>query len=465
VINTNVEVYFCHKPCVHLSPNIIPNMLRSLVFTLTIFIILYSGNLIAKTALQFGPAPAWVISVNGNTETPNAREINDGYFLRLFEQEYNVTTQQTYQHTIREIISEAGIQSAANLSLNYNPSYEQITIHKVVVWRAGKPIDRLNKDAFKIVANEEDLSRFIYNGNYTAYMILDDIRVGDKIEYSYTLTGNNPIFENKFFTSLVLQGSDPIPQMHYCIITPENRKLNFKYFNDAKAPDIQNKGGNVIYEWNLQNLKGLEVSSNTPSWYIAYPYIQISEYNNWTEIAQWAHSINKPNDRLTGALDTRIKNIAGKYKDNKPGLLRAITEMVQTEIRYMGVEIGPYSHKANNPEKVYEQRYGDCKDKSLLLVSALLSVGIPAEMALVNTNSLQYITNRIPSPTAFNHAIVVAHINDKEVWIDPTMSYQGSNGADFYCPYYGTALVLGAGKTELTPIPESNNGIINYTEL
>jgi len=157
-------------------------------------------------------------------ETPNAREINDGYFLRLFEQEYNITTQQTYQHTIREIISVSGIQSAANLSLNYNPSYEQISIHKVIVWRNGKSLDRLNKENFKTVANEEDLSRFIYNGNFTAYLILDDIRLGDKIEYSYTLTGNNPIFENKFFTSLVLQGSDPIPQMHYCIILHENRK-------------------------------------------------------------------------------------------------------------------------------------------------------------------------------------------------------------------------------------------------
>jgi transglutaminase-like putative cysteine protease len=35
----------------------------------------------------------------------------------------------------------------------------------------------------------------------------------------------------------------------------------------------------------------------------------------------------------------------------------------------MGIEMGQYSHKANNPERVFKQRYGDCKDKSLLLVS------------------------------------------------------------------------------------------------
>jgi len=34
-------------------------MLRNLLFTLTIFIFLYSGDTIAKTALHFGPAPAW----------------------------------------------------------------------------------------------------------------------------------------------------------------------------------------------------------------------------------------------------------------------------------------------------------------------------------------------------------------------------------------------------------------------
>ncbi len=439
-------------------------MFYRLAIALSLLLLSLSELVLANVQLQFGPAPKWVKTVPINTQTPNSREINDGYFLRMFEQEYNVTTRQTYQHTIREIISEAGIQSAANLTLNFNPSYEQISIHEVTVWRDGKPMNRLDKAAFKIVANEEDLSRFIYNGNYTAYLILNDIRIGDKIEYSYTLTGDNPVFENKFFTSLVLQGSDPIAHMHYYIIVPASRKLNFKYYNEAQAPVQQVAGENVVYEWDLQNLKGLDVSDNIPSWYIAYPFIQISEFKDWTEVAQWGHGINKPTDKPGGALGTRIKEIAGKYKDNKPGLLRALTDMVQTEIRYMGVEIGPYSHKANNPEKVYEQRYGDCKDKSLLLVSALLSVGIPAEMALVSTSSEEHVTERIPSPSAFNHAIVVAHLDDKEIWIDPTMSYQGSTGADIYCPDYGNALVLGAGKTDLAPIPETNNGTLHYTE-
>ncbi|XHR98086.1 hypothetical protein ACFJIV_16335 [Mucilaginibacter sp. UC70_90] len=42
----------------------------------------------------------------------------------------------------------------------------------------------------------------------------------------------------------------------------------------------------------------------------------------------------------------------------------------------MGIEIGEYSHRANNPEKVFRQRYGDCKDKSLLLVSMLKAGGL-----------------------------------------------------------------------------------------
>ena len=50
---------------------------------------------------------------------------------------------------------------------------------------------------------------------------------------------------------------------------------------------------------------------------------------------------------------------------------RVAVNFVQNEIRYMGIETGKYSHKANSPEKVFKQRYGDCKDKSLLLASIL----------------------------------------------------------------------------------------------
>jgi hypothetical protein len=128
----------------------------------------------------------------------------------------------------------------------------------------------------------------------------------------------------------------------------------------------------------------------------------------------------------------------------------------------MGIEIGQYSHQANKPEKVFKQRYGDCKDKSLLLVSMLKANDIDAYMVLVNADRGAHITDYIPTYNAFNHAVVVATVNGKQVWIDATIDYQGGSGTDIYFPDYGKGLILKAGNTELTTIPPSKTGkIIN----
>ncbi len=60
----------------------------------------------------------------------------------------------------------------------------------------------------------------------------------------------------------------------------------------------------------------------------------------------------------------------------------------------------------------------------------------------------------------FDHAVVVATINGKQVWIDATISNQGGSGTDLYFPPYGKALVLKAGNNSLTDIPQTKSGKI-----
>jgi len=201
-----------------------------------------------------------------------------------------------------------------------------------------------------------------------------------------------------------------------------------------------------------------------PDWFEPFPYAQISEYKSWGDVADWSYKINMPNARLDGVLNTRLSQLISKYHKDTAELFRAIVSIVQNEVRYMGIELGTYSNKANDPCKVYNQRYGDCKDKSLLLVSMLQHVGIHAEMALVHSSFKEAIVNDLPFPSSFNHAIVVAHISGKDIWVDPTISFQGGSGTDLYFPYYGMALVLKPGTNSLTTIPEKQSGYIKYTE-
>ncbi|MBC9931747.1 DUF3857 domain-containing protein [Chitinophaga qingshengii] len=410
------------------------------------------------------PTPSWLVPCHPNLQQkPNAKHISDGFYLLLAETQYHAELKSDYHHYIRQIISEAGIQNGSEISVDYDPQYEKLTFHRLVVKRDGQEINRLPGAAFKVLQQEEELSRFIYSGTYTAYLILEDVRKGDQIEYSYSLTGSNPIFDQKVDEQYYQVATEPVVNYYRNIIARPERQLHFKPFNDAALPQQRNWNGFTVYEWNTIRLQENDNISNLPSWYNPFTRLQVSEYNNWQEIARWAQHIN-----TTAAPGPAVQNKIAALKqqagNNPEAYLQAALRFVQDDIRYMGIEMGEYSHRPNTPDRVLAQRFGDCKDKSLLLCTLLNANGISAHMAYVNTELKGRVAQRLPSPTAFNHAIVYAILRGKTYWLDATLSYQRGSLASFCEPDYQLALVITDTTTRLTPIHKINSGHIAIRE-
>ncbi|MET3978163.1 transglutaminase-like putative cysteine protease [Mucilaginibacter sp. UYP25] len=440
-------------------------MQKGLIRFITLFIVLFAGASHAATPrLYISPKPGWLNTYKAYDKKVASRDITNGYFYQVFEEQINVEKQADYTHIVKEIVSEAGIQNGSSITIGFDPTFERLDVHDVTVWRNNKPISRLSAKAFKIIADEKELSRFIYQGSYSAYCILDDIRKGDKIEYSYTITGRNPIFNNKFFRDLYFQSTTPFAQVYKSILVSPAHKLYFKYFNKAPQAAISAKNGLTNYEWTSYQVLPAPYFDNQPGWYNNYAYIQVSDYNSWKEVTDWALKVNPVLPIVSGKLATKVTELKAATKGDKEKYFRAAVKLVQDEVRYMGIELGEYSHRANSPERVFNQRYGDCKDKSLLLASILREGGIDAEMVLVNSGINGEIDKFIPSPNAFNHAVVAAMVNNKQVWADATMSYQRGTGTNLYFPNYGKGLILKPGNDKLTNIAPAKAGKIQIRE-
>ena len=100
---------------------------------------------------------------------------------------------------------------------------------------------------------------------------------------------------------------------------------------------------------------------------------------------------------------------------------------MQDNIRYVGIEMGENSHRPHPPSETLALAYGDCKDKTLLLVSLLSAAGFDAEPFLVNTKSTAALQRWLPSADTFNHVITRVKLNGQAHFIDPTLSYQAGN--------------------------------------
>jgi transglutaminase-like putative cysteine protease len=434
-------------------------------FLFGLFIVAFTcGNAQANTpVIHKTPKPAWISACKPYDKRPSERNIRNGAYGELVEEQINVEEKAVYNHVITAIVSESGVQSNSEVSVSFDPSFERLDFHELTVWRNNKPQNRLILTAFKMLPEENELDKFIYNGTYSAKYILPDIRKGDRIEYSYTITGRNPIFD-KFTRSIYFQGSDLIVHQYTTLLFAAGRSINIKPYNLLSQPKVSVSGGLKRYEWEDFQVPGISTNKFQPKWVNQYAHAQVSEYNNWEQIIDWGLKINPIQTSFAGELADSLTNLKKQYGKDKEKYFRAAVMLVQDEVRYMGIETGPYSHKANRPDKVFKQRYGDCKDKSLLLASILNAGGIEAHMALLNTDLLDKIDGFIPSPSIFDHAVVVATVNNKQVWVDATMSNQRGKGTDLYFPPYLKGLVLKAGGDNLTDIKQSKTGKASIVE-
>lgn len=323
---------------------------------------------------------------------------------------------------------------------------------------------------FKVIQRESNLEMHMYNGSLDAYLILDDIRVNDIIEYEYTLQGENPIYEGKFQASFSLQYGVPVKHLNVKILYPSNQPVFYKTLPSTLPSQLKESTGkwersNLDFvQWEANDLPGVINESNQSEWYISYPFAIVSEYKTWQEVGAWASRVFSMEKQ---SLPQDFKDQIARWKkssSNTKEVIDSVLLFVKDKIRYMGIEIGTSAIKPTAPSKVFERRFGDCKDKSVFLAAAIKELGYQAHPALVNSYSKSAIGQWLPAGIAFNHCIVHAVINDKEYWFDPTISGQRGTFSELYTPNYKLAFVVSPNSTELKQISGSRASGIKITE-
>jgi hypothetical protein len=105
--------------------------------------------------------------------------------------------------------------------------------------------------------------------------------------------------------------------------------------------------------------------------------------NQWRAIGQWMTALEAnrpdPSPEITAQAQSLIAGAPDFYSK-----LSGITDYIQKNIRYFIVERGIGGLQANHAADIYRNRYGDCKDKTTLLISMLQVAGIHAYYVAVD---------------------------------------------------------------------------------
>jgi len=369
----------------------------------------------------------------------------------LLERQINAGTNESFFHFSRQFLTVSGVQNGSNLKIDFNPSYQILTLHWARLWRGTNHLERLDADKLRVVRQERELDDGILNGEQTAMLVLEDVRVGDILDYAYSLRGVNPVYNGKFSTSVPVQLEVPVERLFTRVTWPAQRRFYPLSHACLLQPALATKEDAVECVWDLRGVPGCHLEDSLPVWCDARPRVQLTEFKSWAEVNQWAMALFQNGSPLSPGLLQKISE--WKRLDDKSDQVLAVLRFVQDEVRYFGIEIGTSSSKPADPATVFARRFGDCKDKSLLFVTLLRGLGIEAYPVLVNTQARHTIANGLPAADVFDHCITVVRFDDQTWWLDPTAGYQRGPLAAHYLPNYGCGLVISPRTTGLSAIP------------
>ncbi len=395
--------------------------------------------------------PDWAAeeAVNLDVSPEEAEEAGSTYFL-LSNRQFDVESHTRFNHYVKRFNTESGLQDGSQLEVSFDPSYQKLKFHRLKIHRDGKAIDLLPTQEFKLIQREEDHDRQLYDSSLSAIAVIKDTRVEDLIEYAYSIEGANPVFNGNVYWNLTVDYTVPIGVISGAVRAPANSNLLIRSHETKIKPRLSTRDNYETYHWRVNSPAPLISEGGIPDDYDPWGWIEVSSYQSWKDVVKWAQEKYATPDELPLELIQEIKAI--KKLDSPQDQIVSALRYVQDEIRYLGLFEGVHTHQPYPIKTILERRFGDCKDKSLMLTTMLRELGFEAYPALVETDYRHAISEWTPSPSAFNHLVVALEFNGQRYWLDPTRSYQRGKLEELYFPDYGYALIVRDETDSLTKI-------------
>ncbi len=418
-----------------------------------VFAVLAASQASAGDQVLRGAAPAWVTPSTETAAAPPAAGDEAVRFL-LFDDQFHAEPEggSNYLHYRAKVLSPQALPLVGSISLNWNPIYEDITVHQVTIIRDGESIDVLADQSFQTIRREQNLEQAMLDGRLTAILQPAGLRVGDVLDVAYTLVSRDPIAVGHPEQFINLNLPVTIDHVRYRASWPSTLPVQIRAENNWTPLPVRRRDGQSSVEVQLDGVQPVIVPDDLPVRLRSPRRLEVSGYRDWSEIAVSLKPLYdaarqlKPDSLLQAEIE-RIRALSDDPEVRAAAALR----LVQDQVRYVALMMGAGALTPASADETWQRRFGDCKAKTALLLALLDGLGIEAAPAAVSIQNGDGMNARLPMISAFDHVLVRARIGDQTWWLDGTRSGDRKL-ADIAVPGFRWALPLTGPEAKLEPL-------------
>ena len=360
-----------------------------------------------------------------------------------------------YRQIVFQPLTDAAAAAARQYAFGYEADSQAVQLRGARVYRGDGRIDEAIESG---EGPADDPSIATYTSARTFYIQFPRLEPGDVVELRYRVDDVTPKndFGNYFGEVTYLQGTDPVQNAEYVLITPKSRT----FYIDQNVPRLVQSnevvGAQRIYHFFADQIASVAPEPAMPPLQEVLGFVHVSTYKNWKDLGRWYWGLVK--DQFD--LDDETRNLAKRITEGKTtdvDKVKAVYEWVTKNTRYVALEFGIYGYKPRRCVQTVARGWGDCKDKATVITTLLNQLGIPTTMVVLRTQMKGDFRSSVASFAPFDHAI--AYVPSLDLYLDGTAEHTGI--------YELPRMDIGAlgmhvnqGNTELSyvpnPAPEKN---------
>jgi tetratricopeptide (TPR) repeat protein len=400
----------------------------------------------------YAPPASWVRSI----EIPsNGKASGAAIDVLLFTSQARLApgVTETFVERASRINSPEGLGAVGSLTEVWDPATESVIVHRAQILRAGKAIDLLaNGRKFTVLRRETNLEAASIDGALTATLQPEGLQVGDVLDFAVTRIEREPALAGHAEAVTSLDHAGTIGRLYVSLAWPSSLPVRLWLTDDLPALTPVAHGSWTTLELDKMNAVSPDAPTGAPPFDQMVGVLQASDFANWRAVSAAAFPRFDGAAKLTpgSALLAEVARIKAASADPKARVLAAL-KLVEGQTRYFYVGLNAGGFTPAPADLTWSRRFGDCKGKSVLLVTLLNQLGIKAEPALVDTVEGDGLDRRAALFEGFDHVIVRAEIAGRVYWLDSTRI--GDEDLDITpIPSYHWALPLRAQGADLEPL-------------
>jgi Domain of Unknown Function with PDB structure (DUF3857)/Transglutaminase-like superfamily len=309
---------------------------------------------------------------------------------------------------------------------------------------------------------------------------------GSVVGYEYVQKQRPFIFEDDW------QFQDPMPLRHGRLVLqlPPGWDFTTRWFNYAEQKPVSS--GNNQYVWEVNDVPAVDTEPEMPPWISVAGWVGLKYFphdpamrarttGSWNDLGLWYAGLTQNSRAASPEIKQKVAELTAGMTD-PIAKMRALTEYVQKNIRYVAIELGIGGYQPHPAADTFTHQYGDCKDKATLLSAMLHEAGIESYYVVVDDDRgivradypsmhFDHVIVAIRLPDGLDANALYAVVNDPKLgrllFFDPTNEYVPLG----YLPWYlqnNSGLVVssdGGSLIAMPLLPPSTNRLLRTATL